>query len=243
MLGKTPPLNVPQDLISDFTMNGKVELKKWYLNNYYLSIFPRIISKKQISELLGKVKKKNEVNYVSTDRFLYQALEKYTLKDNSVAVMGSTVPFYEAVALYYGAKRVTVIEYSKIISFHPKIRTLTIAQYERYPLQFDTAFSISSFEHDGLGRYGDPLNPTGDLEAMERMKIILKPRGLLFLAVPIGKDAIFWNAHRVYGKHRLPLLFYGWQLVDSFGYSEDQLEKVYYKGEEHSQPIFVLQNH
>jgi len=27
---------------------------------------------------------------------------------------------------------------------------------------FDMVFSFSSIEHDGLGRYGDPLNPNGD---------------------------------------------------------------------------------
>ncbi len=31
---------------------------------------------------------------------------------------------------------------------------------------FDMALSISSFDHDGLGRYGDPLDPVGDLKAM-----------------------------------------------------------------------------
>ena len=31
---------------------------------------------------------------------------------------------------------------------------------------FDVALSISSFDHDGLGRYGDPLEPDNDLRAM-----------------------------------------------------------------------------
>ena len=31
--------------------------------------------------------------------------------------------------------------------------------------QFDVVFTYSSVEHSGLGRYGDPLNPAGDLMA------------------------------------------------------------------------------
>ena len=29
--------------------------------------------------------------------------------------------------------------------------------------KYDVCLSISSFDHDGLGRYGDPLDPSGDL--------------------------------------------------------------------------------
>eukprot|EP00958_Prasinococcus_capsulatus_P014869 scaffold1564_cov389-Prasinococcus_capsulatus_cf.AAC.28 len=34
---------------------------------------------------------------------------------------------------------------------------------------FDAAFAISSLDHDGLGRYGDPVNPFADFQAMERL--------------------------------------------------------------------------
>ena len=38
--------------------------------------------------------------------------------------------------------------------------------------------SISSFEHDGLGRYGDPVNAFGDFEAMTEMESIITEGGL-----------------------------------------------------------------
>lgn len=47
-------------------------------------------------------------------------------------------------------------------------------------------FYICSFDHDGLGRYGDPINPVGDIVAMETVMHVLKEGGLLFLTVPIG---------------------------------------------------------
>lgn len=38
--------------------------------------------------------------------------------------------------------------------------------YAKGEASFDAIVSFSGLEHDGLGRYGDPLNPYGDLSAM-----------------------------------------------------------------------------
>ena len=64
---------------------------------------------------------------------------------------------------------------------------------------FDIAMSISSFEHDGLGRYGDPLNPDGDIIAMRSTRRLLK-RGIFFRA----NDAITV----VRARHSLTLTHY-----------------------------------
>ena len=44
-----------------------------------------------------------------------------------------------------------------------------------------------SFDHDGLGRYGDPVNPDADLEAMQNARRLLRPGHKMFLTVPIGE--------------------------------------------------------
>ena len=51
---------------------------------------------------------------------------------------------------------------------------------------FDIALSISSFDHDGLGRYGDPIDAIADIRAMRLAQCLLKPQGLMFLTIPIG---------------------------------------------------------
>jgi hypothetical protein len=82
--------------------------------------------------------------------------------------------------------------------------------------EFDTIASFSSLEHTGLGRYGDPLNPNGDIEAMRQIHCMLKPGGLLFLGLPTNDDGsshIEFNVHRVYGNARLNLMFEGWKLL------------------------------
>jgi SAM-dependent methyltransferase len=53
-------------------------------------------------------------------------------------------------------------------------------------------------EHVGLGRYGDPLDPEGDLKAMRELKRVLAPGGTLLFVVPTGKPRIMFNAHRIY---------------------------------------------
>ena len=54
------------------------------------------------------------------------------------------------------------------------------------------------------------------------MNIIYKnllPNGLLIWGAPVGKDALVWNAHRVYGPERLPLLFRNFRITKWYGYS------------------------
>jgi hypothetical protein len=136
-------------------------------------------------------------------------------------VVGSLSPWAEAALLNLGAKEVTTIEYSSIIVDYPGLSA-------RHPSDVaqsysdgnwrtvDFAFSFSSLEHDGLGRYGDPLNPFGDLESLARIRCLIKPGGYLFLSIPLAPDALVWNAHRLYGKYRMALMLLGWTPLDLF---------------------------
>jgi hypothetical protein len=143
----------------------------------------------------------------------------------------------DAIALFSGASKVSILEYNVPVTEHPKVECLSLREALQKCLQWDVALSISSFEHDGLGRYGDPLNPDGDLRAMGEARQMIKPDGLLYLAVPVGPDCVVWNAHRVYGKKRLPMLLDSWQVLKTYGYSKKLHELPVGK---HSQPVFVL---
>lgn len=146
----------------------------------------------------------------------------------------------DAISLWKGAKDIYVIDYNLPVSEHPQVHVLSYEDYISQNIQTDVAISISSFEHDGLGRYGDPINPNGDLEAMKLAKKLIKKDGLLFFSVPIGKDCIVWNAHRIYGKIRLPMMLDGWEMLDSFGFSESLM--INQDLGRFEQPIFVLKN-
>lgn len=238
--GKTPLGKIPVNLINSYTLDGKIGTEECYYNNVGNPFIPRIYTKKKIEAIFKQIKNREAVHYKMTDGLLYQAMEKYSIKDKSCVVMGSISPFYESACISFGAQSVTTIEYNKIIYFHPQMKTITPSEYDKNPIEFDAGLSISSFEHDGLGRYGDPLNPEADLEAMQKMKKIIKKNGIFFLSVPVGKDLVVWNAHRVYGRIRLPLLLKDWQIIDTFGFDESKLDVVDKKAG--CQPVFVLKN-
>jgi SAM-dependent methyltransferase len=71
----------------------------------------------------------------------------------------------------------------------------------RLPFNDSSVPSLScmhTIEHVGLGRYGDPLDPQGDLKAIAELKRVLQPGGDLLFVTPVGKPKIAFNAHRVY---------------------------------------------
>ena len=58
--------------------------------------------------------------------------------------------------------------------------------------------SLHAAEHFGLGRYGDPINPTGHIDFMHSCQRVLAPAGRLYFSVPVGRrQKIEFNAHRV----------------------------------------------
>jgi hypothetical protein len=126
-----------------------------------------------------------------------------------------------------GAAKLTTIEYARIESHVKNLEAMTPREWaagwlNRTLPQPDFLFSFSSLEHDGLARYGDPLNPWGDVESMHRMSCYLKPGGLLYLNVPTySRDMLFWNAHRVYSTARYPLLTSNWKVTAVFSADAD----------------------
>ena len=52
---------------------------------------------------------------------------------------------------------------------------------------------------------------------MQHIRNRLAPGGLVFWGAPVGRDALVWNAHRVYGPVRLPWLLRGFRAVAHFG--------------------------
>lgn len=83
------------------------------------------------------------------------------------------------------------------------------------PFENDSIPSLSCMhvvEHVGLGRYGDPLDPDGDLKAMAELKRVLAPGGTLLFVVPMGRPRLAFNAHRVYGYRSVLSAFEGLRL-------------------------------
>jgi len=95
------------------------------------------------------------------------------------------------------------------------------------PNSIDVFTCISTIEHVGLGRYGDKMQPDGDIQAMTRLREMLKPGGYLVLTVPYGKPAVVYPAHRIYDANRLEKLTSGFSLVTQKWFGPLEREDVY----------------
>ena len=71
--------------------------------------------------------------------------------------------------------------------------------------------ALCSLEHFGLGRYGDEINPEACFQCFKQIQNKMAREGNVYLSVPIGKERVEFNAHRV---------FYAKTIIDCF----DKLE-------------------
>lgn len=96
---------------------------------------------------------------------------------------------------------VTIID---IREFPEKIKNLyTIVDdattlYQIPDESIESMSALCSLEHFGLGRYGDPIDPEACFKCFENIQKKLKKGGRLYISVPVGKERVEFNAHRVF---------------------------------------------
>ncbi|SRR6266481_511935 len=91
------------------------------------------------------------------------------------------------------------------------------------PFADDSISSLSCLhviEHIGLGRYGDPIDPQGSVKAALELQRIVCPTGKFFLSLPVGRERICFNAHRVHAPATVLGMFPQMKLVE-FSYVDD----------------------
>lgn len=85
------------------------------------------------------------------------------------------------------------------------------------PFENDSVCSVSCLhvaEHIGLGRYGDPLDPQGTEKACRELVRILSIGGHLYFSLPIGKERVEFNAHRIHTPATIISYFNGLKLLE-----------------------------
>ena len=248
----SPPEHPPPELESEFLMGGRVPLDRFFVDDTYGGEgshykFPRAqvdrmveqasVQLRPLESLSPSALRSAAAKWPPTSQYKRQVvyaalvLHRDLVAGQACAVIGSMEPWVEAALLSLGASTVVTIEYNRLTYDHPQLTTIAgpdfpalYAAQSPYRHRFSLVVSISAFDHDGLGRYGDPVNPNGDLEAMQCTALLLAPAGRLLLTIPLGPDVVVWNLHRRYGSLRLPLMLDGWRVIDSVGGLSDWVD-------------------
>jgi tetratricopeptide (TPR) repeat protein len=243
------PPELPEDLKVGFGMNGKSEIEAGYLNAAYPGHFKDIYTDFDI-EAFGRLWRQEPpasdddrqclMSYGlilgQTDLALQRAAKARLRAGDTVAVVGSRGPVYEALCLEFGA-RPTTIRRMPVENRTSDVKTMSLAEWEKTTPQFDAAVAVCVVEQTGLGMHGEPLDPDGDLTLMRQLKQSVKPGGVLFLVLPTGTDRTVFNATRTYGPNRLARLLEGWTELERHRHGDPMFHGG---GEDRS--MFVLEN-
>lgn len=244
-----PPRKIPAWALDHFTYQGRIDLDDDFRDDSKPDTNPNVYD-------FSKLRYENINILLDRDRFASGYGKEESMKVNKfikdhldvkgkqVLVIGSESPWIEIMALRNGAKHVYTLEYSKINNEIEDITTLLPSEFNKMYLEgklpeFDAVISYSSIEHSGLGRYGDNLNPWGDLIVMARAWCTMKPGGRALIGVPIGpgKDLLIFNTGRDYGPIMLSQVFANFKQI----YSEFDYAKFHPLCQWCYQDLFVLE--
>ncbi len=118
---------------------------------------------------------------------------------------------------------VTVIDIRQLESELTDLRFLQDDATKLSRMEDNSVDSISTLhaaEHFGLGRYSDPIDPMACFKFMSALQRVLAPGGRLYFSVPIGRERVEFNAHRVFAPKTILDSFSSLHLV-SFSFVGD----------------------
>ena len=102
-------------------------------------------------------------------------------------------------------------------------------------------------EHVGLGRYGDPLDPEGSNKALGELQRVLAPQGRMYLSLPVGRERVCFNAHRVFDPKTVigtlsGLRLMEFSLVDDGGTFHESVSPEMATDMEYGCGLFIFEN-
>jgi Caenorhabditis protein of unknown function, DUF268 len=152
---------------------------------------------------------------------LWAARKIFQIRPQLHVDIGSRVDGFVAHILAF--MPVTVVDIRPLVS---RVQGLTILQDDATSLSMlekNSVPSLSSLhaaEHFGLGRYSDPIDPDACFKFMDSLQRVLAINGKLYFSVPVGRERVDFNAHRVFSPRTILARFSQLQL-ESFSYVAD----------------------
>ena len=185
---------------NDFIKYKKIENK---FTVKYTDIYPQIHDKTKFTSF--------DRHYIYHLAWAARILKK-TNPDIHIDI-SSSLYFCSIVSAFIPVKfydfRPAKLELSNLSSEHADLTNLTFESNSIKSLS-----CMHTVEHVGLGRYGDPIDPDGDIKAINELKRVLAVNGNLIFVVPIGKPKIMYNAHRIYSYNQIIDYFKEFKLLD-----------------------------
>jgi SAM-dependent methyltransferase len=156
---------------------------------------------------------------------LWAARKVYQNNPEHHVDVGSRIDGFVAHLLTF--RQVEVLDVRPMTSQVPgmSFRQADLMQIDSVPEAIcDSVSCLHALEHFGLGRYGDPIAPEGHVKGLSALTKLLKPGGKLLLSVPIGKERVEFNGHRVFAVDTILALTKGDYDLISFSFINDQNE-------------------
>lgn len=214
-----------------------------YLKNYFIQVGKDIFIRfpKKIARLFGYLGEWNRFKNKDDKRFSMKANDAYPcLKDKIVNTPFDHHYTYHpawAARVLAQTKPAYHVDISSILSFSTIASAfIPIKFYDYRPAQLNISNLESGFadlkklnfqdnsipslscmhtiEHIGLGRYGDEIDPQGDIKSINELKRVLKKNGDLLFVTPVGKPKIEFNAHRIYSYEQIVEYFSPFSLIE-----------------------------
>lgn len=222
------PTTLPKWLAPEYSYAGRVLFKSKYFDesqpDYDLEgRFGHLWTKDAIEKTIGYHRSgylRGNYGKEAVDAIERNIRGHMDVEGKHILVIGSQTPWVEVVLLSNGVGHITTMDYNPLRTDHPNITLISTQDFanlvnEGRAPYFDGMITFSSLEHSGLGRYGDQLNPWGDLIAMARSWCVLKPGARALIGLPTAKDTICFNANKFYGPIQYAHLFANWIQVHS----------------------------
>lgn len=172
--GPMPFENLSRAAQREFTLDGQVEVvSALYVDRVSSNpVWTKQVIARNIAAADRRDPKTGPCTYFEAcNSAFYEALEAHPVQGQNVLVVGSLDPWVEAICLSFKANSTTTVDFNPPKADDPRMRVWSIAELDSSEEVFDAILSYSSLEHDGLGRYGDPINPFGDLQRLHKLAV------------------------------------------------------------------------